>query len=354
MRFDKSLELYERALKVTPEATQTISKGNWPIPLFLQYGWDSWVRDVDGNHFLDYSMSLGSVILGHGRIGTTGNTGLSAPTRLEVELAEKICEIYPGAEMVRFFKNGSDATEAAVRLARAYTGRREIIFNGYHGFHDWYIWNRYAEGVKEDEECLRDGNYPSYFTAAFIIDPTSPTILELEQNLSNCQANGALFIFDEVISGFRYSLGGAAQHYGITPDLVCLGKAMGNGYPISAVAGRRDIMMLAKDCFLSSTFGGDTIGLSAALSTIKELEKKDYNQLWDYGAELVSKINWISWTGSECRPVFEPPKGFVLECMKRSILAPGFHNISFAHTKEDLTKTIEVYKEAWDACKDHS
>ena len=303
--FQNSNELYERALGSIPLASQTFSKSAMNLvkgvsPLFLSHGEGAYVWDPDGNRYLDYIMGLMPIVLGYrdvdvdDAISNQLRKGIifSLPSELEMELAEKLVEIIPSADMVRYGKNGSDVTTAAVRLARAFTGRDRIATCGYHGWHDWYIGTTARDAGVPDavknltssfkfndpnslEDLLRSA--PDSF-AGVILEPEGvsepdpeflPAVRELTEKF------GAVLIFDEIISGFRVSRGGAQEKHGVTPDLSVFGKALGNGMPISAVVGRRDIMTLMTKIFFSGTFGGEALSLAAAMATLDKLSRLD-------------------------------------------------------------------------------
>lgn len=358
--YKRSSELRERAERVIPGGSQTYSKTLYNIPLYLNYGYGSRVYDVDGNDYIDYMMALGPMILGYPDSYSFphmewqyGNI-FSTPHELEITLAEKLVEILPAAEMVRFGKNGSDSTSSAIRLARAYTKRNYILTYGYHGFQDWYIWQRGAKGVPHFNRDICDSFDPYDLNnlrnlivtrnpAAIIMEPTT------KENLMNieyeCRHYGIVFILDETISGFRVYLSGCHGLWGIEPDLVCVGKSMANGFPISAVCGKREIMELAVDCFLSSTFGGELISIAAALDTIRRLENEDYNQLWYAGERIADSLGLKQGTYLPGRPVGKFTSEQIIQLLERGILTTGIHNISFAHTPNDIIRTIEVYDE---------
>ena len=301
--FKKSNYLFERALKSIPLASQTFSKSamNFPrgaTPLFFEKGQGAYVWDYDGNQYIDYMSALMPIILGYRdpdvdeAIKNQLESGIifSLPSNLEVKLSEKLIELIPSAEMVRFGKNGSDVTSAAIRLARAYTGRDRVTACGYHGWHDWYIGltsrNLGVPKVVQDlsstfifndsdslESLLKSD--PNGF-AAVILEPTGTYEPEkgfLERVRELCNQYGVILIFDEIVTGFRVDMGGAQRKYGVTPDLATFGKAMANGMPISTIVGKRKIMKLMDDIFFSGTFGGETLSLAAALATITKLEK---------------------------------------------------------------------------------
>jgi glutamate-1-semialdehyde 2,1-aminomutase len=297
--------LYERALKTIPLATQTFSKAaqqyvSGVSPLFLKRGEGCRVWDVDGNEYIDFVLGLLPIVLGYqdkdvdNAIRQQLDNGIvfSLATELEAELAERLVRIIPCAEKVRFGKNGSDATLAATRLARAHTGRDKIAMCGYHGWHDWSIGTTtrnlgIPQAVRDltitfpfnDIDALKvllEENKDQF--AAVIMEPASATDPEpgyLESVKELTHSHGALLVFDEIITGFRADLGGAQTYYGVTPDIGCFGKAMANGMPLSAVVGRADVMDLMEDIFFSATFGGETLSLAASIATLKKLEKED-------------------------------------------------------------------------------
>jgi len=272
LKFEQSNNLLDRAWKVIPSATQTFSKGptQWigdVGPAYLKKGDGAWVWDVDGNKYLDYLMALGPIILGYNnrRVNDAAKNQIDSGTvfsqmhPLEVEVAELLCEIIPCAEMVRFGKNGSDATTAAIRAARAHTGRERIAVCGYHGWHDWYIATTTRNlGIPDGVINLSDtfiyndlpslealfNKYPGEIAAVMMepvgIEEPKDNFLERVQNL--CRSNGALLIFDEMVTGFRMSLGGAQDYFHVIPDMACFGKAMANGFPLSAVVGKRSVI----------------------------------------------------------------------------------------------------------------
>ena len=301
--FARSNALYERALKTIPLASQTFSKSammhvRGAAPLFLERGEGGRVWDVDGNEYLDLVLGLLPVVLGYAdpdvdeaiRSQLGRGVTFSLGTELEIELAETLGRLIPCAEMVRYGKNGSDATSGAVRVARAFTGRERIACCGYHGWHDWYIGTTSRDlgvpkAVREltatfpynDAEGLDRllRAHPGEF-AAVIMEPTALTAPApgfLEAVAEATRRAGAVLIFDEIVTGFRLHMGGAQAHYGVTPDLACFGKAMANGMPISALVGRAEVMRSVEDIFFSGTFGGEALSLAAALATLAKLER---------------------------------------------------------------------------------
>lgn len=305
MKFAKSEELLERELKVSPLAAQTYSKSyryfsKGYAPSYMDHGDGCRMYDVDGNEFIDFMCALGPITVGYNNPEVNKAVieqvnkfaSGSMQSELEVLLAEKLCEIIPCAEMVRFVKNGGDATTAAVRLARAYTGREIVLMSGYHGMQDWSIGasennkgvpkavceltiNFTYNDLADLEKKLKENE-----VAAVILEPiqsNGPKDGYLEGVKELVHKYGAILIFDEVVSGFHYALGGAQEVFGVTPDLVAFGKGMGNGYPISAVAGKRELLeQIEQGVFISTTFGGDSIAMAASLATLKILATPGY------------------------------------------------------------------------------
>ncbi len=395
LELTKSLALKEKAKNLIPDCSQTFSKGpsqfvQGVAPVFLEKASGSHVWDVDGNKYIDYAMALGPIILGHNypvvsnavrKILKKGTT-FTLPHRLEIELAELICKVIPCAEMVRFGKNGSDATSGAVRLARAYVGRDKIACCGYHGWQDWYIATTTRnKGIPEEvkkltltfeyndiESLEKIFEENKNQIACVIMEPVG--VIEQKDNFLQkvkeiTHKNGAILIFDEVITGFRFSLGGAQEYFNVIPDLACFGKAMGNGFPISAIVGKKEIMKLFEEVFYSFTFGGEIVSISAAITTIKELKEKNViRYIWEQGRKIKDGYNvlvreyglekYTKCVGYPPRNVvtFKNEKGqnwlelkslFQQECIKRGILFTGAHNICFSHSNKDIDYTLRVY-----------
>ena len=301
----KSEKLLSREVKVSPLAAQTYSKSyryfcRGTAPSYMDHGDGCYIYDVDGNKFIDFICALGPITIGYN--DPTVNKAVinqvhkfasgSLQSELEVQLAEKLCEIIPCAEMVRFVKNGSDATTAAIRLARAYTGRDMVLMSGYHGMHDWSIGassnnkgvpkavcnltkNFTYNDIDDLENKLKENK-----VAAVILEPiqsNGPKNGYLDAVKEMAHKYGAILIFDEVVSGFHYALGGAQELFNVSPDLVTFGKGMGNGYPISAVAGRKELLeQIEQGVFISTTFGGDSIAMAASLATLDILSQPGY------------------------------------------------------------------------------
>ncbi len=404
IKIRESLALKVKAEEIIPGCSQTASKGPSQFvqgvsPVFLERGEGSHVWDVDGNEYIDYAMALGPIILGHNYPRVTSfvekildkGTTFSLPHRLEVELAEVLCDIVPGAEMVRYGKNGSDVTSGAVRVARAFTGREKIACSGYHGWQDWYIAtttkNRGIPASVKDLTLTFSYNkietLERLFTenkeqiACVIMEPAGvvpPDAGFLQEVKSITHKNGALLIFDEVVTGFRFALGGASEYFSVTPDLACYGKAMANGFPIAAVTGRKDVMKMFDEIFYSFTFGGEIVSIAAALATIKELRESNcLSHIWEEGRKVRDGYNvlakeyglekYTSCIGFPPRTVitFKDESGeddlimkslFQQECLRRGLLFTGGHNICFSHSDKDVEYTLSVYKTVLNILKD--
>jgi glutamate-1-semialdehyde aminotransferase len=394
-------DLYQRALSIMTPVTQTLAKGPGQYvkgiaPKYLKSGKGAHVWDVDGNEYIDYNMAIGPVSLGYCypivdqaiihqlQYGIT----FSMMHELEVELAELIHRIIPNAESIRISKTGADVTSAAIRVARAYTGRKKILCCGYHGWHDWYIGvTSRDKGIPEEIKALSAtfdyNNIESVKesidedTACVILEPfvfEAPENNFLAELKEVCEANGTLLIFDEMWTGFRIALGGAQEYFGVKPDLACYSKAFANGMPISLLTGKKEIMELFnEEVFFFTTFGGETLSIAAAIATIQEMEQKNVPAyLAEKGKLLKDGYNNIATNlgiqqftkciGYDCRSLitFDPSAGNPLEVksyvqqelFKRGILWSGFHNMCFSHTDDDINYTLSVYQEVLAMLKD--
>lgn len=395
--FTKSEELLQRAQRIIPLGSQTFSKSRtqFPVgvsPLFLERGEGCHVWDVDGNRYTDFISSLCAITLGYQDKDVTDavrdqlDSGviLSLPHRLETEVAELLCEMVPCAEMVRFGKNGSDATAGAIRLARAFTGRDHVAVCGYHGWQDWYIGSTARNrGVPEATRKLTHGftfnditslealfaEYPGQIAAVImeVMNVEWPADGYLQAVKTLCEREGAVLVFDETITGFRYSKGGAQEYFGVTPDLATFGKGLANGFPLSALAGRRDIMMLMEEIFFSFTFGGEMLSLAAAKATLEKLRRDPVIEtIITRGHQLIDGLQQIiteqqlgdrfqvkghpSWsfliiTEADGTSSFEIKTLLMQEFHQAGILSFGAHNINYAHTEDDIAYLLSVYRE---------
>lgn len=389
-----SQELYERAMPIMTPVTQTLAKGpgqyiDGIAPKYLKKGSGAHVWDVDGNEFIDYNMGIGPLSLGYAypRVDEAiiaqlkDGITFSMMHELEVKLAELIHKVIPNAESIRISKTGADVTSAAVRVARAFTGRSKVLCCGYHGWHDWYIavTSRNAgipEAVKDLSATFDYNNLDSVRdaldedVACVILEPfvfEAPKNDFLRELKALCEANGTLLIFDEMWTGFRIAVGGAQEYFGVVPDLACYSKAFANGMPISLLTGRREVMQLFQDeVFFFTTFGGEALSLAAAVATISEMiEKNVPAYLAEKGRCLKDGYNALAielgidgytrCTGYDCRSMvsFDASAGNPLELksfvqqemIKRGILWAGFHNMSFSHSDADVVYTLQAYRE---------
>ena len=387
-------DLLARARRVLPGVTQTYSKApdqqvEGVYPVFLERGEGCRVWDLEGNEYIDYPCALGPMVLGYGdpevdaavrgRVASGPCFSLGHP--LEVEVAELLVEMVPGAEMVRFLKTGSEATSAAVRLARAATGRDHVAMCGYHGWHDWAVGHTLRNaGVPRavrdlthqwtynDIDSLRAlfAGHPGEVAAVIMepvgVEPPAVGFLEAVRDLAHEQ--GALLIFDEVITGFRLAAGGAQEHFGVVPDLAAFGKAMANGYPLAALAGRAAVMeQIESTVFVSSTFGGDTVSLAAALATMRAIERGGViEHLWRQGARLMEGFNALADEHDvPARMIGLPPRRIIAfeaaggadanalkglfwqECLDRGVLMGNANFVSRAHDDAAVEATLEAF-----------
>jgi len=397
---EESRRLQQRASRLIPGGSQTLSKGpsQWAqgvAPGFLRRGRGARVQDVDGRWFLDFPMALGPVILGHCHpavqqaIREQLDDGIvfTLPHPLELEVAERIVRMVPNAERVRFAKSGSDATSAAIRLARASTGRELVLSSGYHGWHDWYIgctsWHAgVPRAVRALTEPVAWGTLEAMEeafarhrgeVAAVILEPvgvSEPAPGYLSGVVELAHEHCALAIFDEIITGFRLAPGGAQERYAVSADLVCLGKALGNGMPISALAGRAQTMEGLQRVFFSGTHGGETLSLAAARVTLDVLSHASaHAHLWRLGARLQEGVRgaiartgleeWVVCGGAApwtivgvreptARGATLPAKTLLQqEMLRRGVLYNGSNFISLAHTDADIEEAIDAYEHAF-------
>lgn len=390
---EKSNDLYRRATGLIPAYTQTLAKGpgqyvNGVAPKYLERGKGCHVWDVDGNEYIDLNMAIGPLSLGYGydkvdqaiREQLERGITFSLMSPLEVEVAELMRDIVPGAESVRYSKTGCDATTAAVRLARAFTGKNKVLCCGYHGWHDWYIAvtdrNR---GIPEATQNLSytfeydnldhladsiDGDTACVILEPVVFQQPKPNYLREVKKL--CESRGVLLIFDEMWTGFRMALGGAQQYFDVRADLAVFSKAVANGMPISMITGRADVMkLLDKDVFFFTTFGGEALSLAAAKATIEELRDKNvpaflakqgaklrdgYNQIAaELGMPYTKAIGYefrsnVTFDGSVANPL-EMKSLVQQEMIKRGVLWGGFHNLSYSHKDEDVAYVLSAYRE---------
>lgn len=394
--FTHSLTWLTHAEQFIPLGSQTFSKSRLSMPLgvaplFLQKGLGASVWDLDGNKYTDFISSLLCISLGYADSDVnnavieqlTQGSILSLPHQIEAEVAEILVELIPCAEKVRFGKNGSDATSAAVRLARAYTARDRIAVCGYHGWQDWYIGSTSRDlGVPESVKAMTHTftynnldsldllfrQFPNEI-AAVILEPMNvnyPVAGFLEEVAELTRQHGAVLIFDETVTGFRFHIGGAQAFFGVTPDLATFGKGMANGFPLSAVVGKADIMDMMEDIFFSGTFGGDILSLTAAKICINKLIKLDGPaRLTTLGMRLQNGIQSLiqnfslndlisinghpSWSFLQLTPKhytnLELKSFWMQEIIERGFLSLGSHNLNLSHSEDDIDAILTAYKD---------
>jgi glutamate-1-semialdehyde 2,1-aminomutase len=402
MNFDKTKALQKRSHALIPGGAHTYAKGDdqYPedAPGFIARGEGCHVWDVDGNEFIEYGMGLRAVTLGHGfrpvveaayREMQKG-INFTRPSPIEVECAEKLASLIGSAEMVKFGKNGSDATSAAIKLARAYTGRNRVGLCEEHPFFsvdDWFIGStEMPAGIPQptremavrfhynDLQSIRDlfAHYPGEIACLILeaerLEPPKDGFLQ--QALEICHQNGALFVLDEIITGFRWDLHGAQAVYGISPDLSTFGKAMSNGFSASALVGKREFMEVGgiyhqreRVFLLSLTYGAETHSLAAALATMRVYESEPViEHLHLQGGKLAAGIrqiaaqnhleghlgvdgracNLIYYTRDENQQPSQPFRTlFLQEIIRRGIIAPSLV-VSYSHNDEDIQKTLDA------------
>ena len=413
--FTRSDALRPIAHRLIPGGCHTYAKGDDQYPKespgFIERGQGSHVWDLDGNEFIEYGMGLRSVTLGHAfppvveaaarqmRLGSN----FVRPAPIEVECAERFLELVPSAEMVKFGKHGSDALDGAVRLARAHTGRDYVAICGDHPFFstaDWFIgttpmpggvpqWIR-SRTIKfryNDLASVQElfDRWPGQIACVLLeparLDEPAPGFLKELKEL--CHRHGALLVFDEMITGFRWDRSGAQHVYGVTPDLSTFGKAIANGFALSALAGRREVMELGgydhdreRVFLLSTTHGAETHAMAAGIATMETYRDHDVvGHLYRQGerlrrgvraaAEAAGVAEQVDCLGRDCGLVFttrdaagQPSQEFrtlfLQELIRRGVLAPSFM-VSYAHMNDDIDHTIfavsealEIYRRALD------
>ena len=420
----RSQELYGEACKYLPGGVNSpvrAFKAVGGTPFFVARGQGSRLWDVDGKEYIDYVASWGPLILGHAhpevvefvsQVAARG-TSFGAPTELEVELAKKVVEAVPSIEMVRFVNSGTEATMSAMRLARGYTGRDKIVkFEGcYHGHVDYLLAKAGSgvltfslpgtPGVPQDftrhtllatfndlDSVERLFNEVGEEIAAVIVEPIMgnagvippvPGFLEGLREIT--REHGALLIFDEVITGFRVSYGGAQELYGVTPDLTCLGKVIGGGLPVGAYGGRREIMEHVAPLgpvYQAGTLSGNPLAMAAGLKTLEILGRPGtYEQLEERAASLekgmrealdrkglpgainrVGSMMCLFFTEEEKVETYAQALTSDTQRYSRYFwamqeggvnLAPSQFEAAFvstAHTEEDIARTLEVGERA--------
>jgi len=400
-------KMYADALNIIPGAVAGIRRpynfvpGEYPI--YFESGKGGRVTDVDGNEYIDYLCAYGPIIIGYREeeidnavIEQMRNKGFcfSLTQPVQNRLAEKMIELIPSAEMAVFVKTGSDATTTAIRVARAATDRTKVVRCGYHGWHDWCVEVKggIPEKLYEDVYEFHYNDLDGLETimkqhgdnmAAIIITPVGHPLAEkvqepkpgfLEGVRAIADKYGTVLIFDEIRSGFRVNIGGAQKQYGVTPDVSVFGKAMANGYPISCVVGKRDVMkVLADKVFLSSTFFPNSLEQIACLKTIEILERdnilagvrKKGEMFGKLVEDVVKKSGYdVEFSGAPLMPfiTFNKDKdglykklrpAFYTELIRRKVFLQPFHHgyVCYRHTDEDLKYSANMIAESFEALK---
>jgi glutamate-1-semialdehyde 2,1-aminomutase len=407
MRFDRSSQLRQRIHSLIPGGAHTYAKGDDQYPEgmapILVRGLGCRVWDVDDNEFIAYGAGVRAVTLGHAyppvveaaRRQLNLGANFVRPALIELECAEAFLEFVPAAEMVKFCKDGSDAVSGALKLARAATGRDMVAVCRNHPFFavdDWFIGSTGMPGgipdatraltVKFDYNDLASverlfDEHPDRIAAVILeAEKYSPPVPGFFVGLRElCDRHGALFILDEMITGFRWDLGGAQARYGIEPDLSTFGKALANGFSVSALAGKRDFMRLGgfdhdleRVFLLSTTHGAETHGLAAAIATMQVYRSEPVIEtLWSRGERLASGLkaaataagvaDHVPILGPPCCLVFgsrdetgQPSQPFrtllMQELIERGILAPSLV-VNYSHSEADIDRTIEAFEGAF-------
>ena len=387
---DQSWALYDRATAVIPMGTQTHSKAprdalRGAEPCFLQRGSGCRVWDVDGNEYIDFRCGLGPITLGYAipevndAVASQLMDGVvfSYAHPLEVEVAETLVDIIPCAEYVRFLKTGGEAMAATHRLARGFTGRDHVITCGYHGWVNSMGRAGVPAAINSVYRALPWGDIAP-FEAAFaelgeqiaaVSVACSYADIELgHQFLADLRtlttSHGALLIFDEIVTGFRLARAGAQEYFGVTPDLAVFAKGMTNGVPLSAYLGRRDIMEKVRDVVISSTFGGDALGLAAAKAVMGIYQREDViGTLWAQGRRLHDGIAVLADSvGVPVSVAGLPPVGqlqlppevrvaFEGECLQRGLILYTVLYPNYSHADSDIDAALTVMGEALAAVK---
>ena len=407
LNITNSRELFEEAIDLIPGgvlgARKPVDFIDGEYPIFIESGKGCRLIDVDGNEFIDFLCGYGPIILGYReeevdeavykQIRDKGFC-FTLTQKYQNLLARKLTELVPSSELSIFLKTGSDATTASIRIARAYTNKLKVMRCGYHGWHDWCVEMKGGIPAKlfEDVFEFQYNNLEQLAdlmakhgdqTAAIIMTPfghpnhqemqiPKPGFLEGVREIAD--RYGAVLVYDEIRTGFRLSMGGAQKLYGVTPDLSVLGKAIANGYPISVVTGKKDVMMAAADkLFISSTFFPNSDAFIAALKTIEILERDNVlENIWQKGERFIKKIGalidkydvgaeltgvapmfYITFKKDDTGAYKGKRKVFYTQMIRRGFFFSPFHHayISFRHTEEDLELTLEAIDNSLAATK---
>jgi glutamate-1-semialdehyde 2,1-aminomutase len=397
LKLNNSKKLLEKSKELIPGLTQTFSRAapsfvEGIYPVYAQKANGSHFWDVDGNNFLDYLMGLGPITLGYNYKSVNDsviaqlNEGVlfSLPHPIELELSELLCKTIPNAEMVKFEKSGSNAVTGAVRAARAITKRDKIAYCGSAGvWHDWQaIMVSRNEGVPEFnrqliklfdyndieglEQIFKDNPHE---IAAVVIEPThfekpKNDFLKIVRELT--QKHNSLLILDEIVTGFRFDIQGGQKYFDFDGDLVCFGKGMANGFPLSAITGKKEFMKIFEKLWVSSTNNSETLSIAACIATISEMKKRNtINYCWKLGEKLFNSWNDITNSYGINAKMIGYPIRMTLQCFdshqnesrelkalilqemisRRIFISPGPSFISYSHSLDDIKKTLDSLHE---------
>ncbi len=392
----KNTEHYKRALKIIPWATQTNAKKLQPqwgdsMPKFIDHAQGCRIWDLDNHEYIDFRCALGPIILGYqypavdSAVREQLKKGVlySMASPLELEAAEAVMQNVPWIEQIRFMKTGADACTACTRLARAYTGREHILTSGYHGYHDCFAleWPNHGapQVLRDTVHEIRYGDLDAVDLAfdlfheqlaAVIVAPyewNEDTGEKYLQRLRDkCDQYGTLLIFDEVLTGFRLARGGAQEYYGITPDLAAFAKAMANGYPISAFAGKREFMQTLKKTIITTTYAGETLSLAATKATMGVMKTEPVHehinklgrQLYDGFAEIIKEADAPAYAAGlspapyiQFNLVDDEKNAAWQDRLFSELFAMGIFPserwfINYSHKPEDIDQTLDAVRRA--------
>ncbi|MEX2192346.1 MAG: aminotransferase class III-fold pyridoxal phosphate-dependent enzyme [Nitrosarchaeum sp.] len=395
MKLNNSKKFKIKARRLIPAQTQTFSRSaitfvEGVYPVYAKSAFGSHFTDVDGNKFLDYLMGLGPITLGYNYKKVNSavinqlKSGIlfSLPHPIEIELTELLCKTIPNTEMVKFEKSGSNAVTGAVRAARAITKKNKIAYCGSGGvWHDWYAASiSRNDGVPSFNKKLIkifDYNDPDGLEQIFDDNKNEissivfePSVYELPKKdflkkiRKITDKNNAILILDEVVTGFRFDIGGGQKFFDIKGDLICFGKGMGNGLPISAITGKSEFMKIFEKLWVSTTNGSETLSLAGTIATITEMrEKKTIQKCWNIGKKLFNGWNNIADSYNISAKMFGYPIRMSLNCLdsngqqslelkalilqemvKQGIfMSPGPSFISYSHSLNDVEFTLNAF-----------
>ncbi|HXX34601.1 MAG TPA: aminotransferase class III-fold pyridoxal phosphate-dependent enzyme [Thermodesulfobacteriota bacterium] len=405
--FARSKALYDRAKELIPggfpahQSPDLLVKGESPCFIERAKGCRFW--DVDGNEYIDYMCAYGPMIIGYNNAAVEKAVAeqkkkgdcFNLPSPLWVELAERMVEMIPAADWVTFGKNGSDVCNHAIRVARAYTGRKKLaMLNGaYHGIGSWC--SPMEAGITPEErmnvltfpfndlDALREiiesnrGDLAAIvvtpFKHEFLHDLEMPTKAFVRGLNEICRGDGPLLVLDDVRAGFRLHMGGSAEYFGLKPHITCFSKAMGNGYPISACVGLKEIKEAASQVFFTGSFFSNSEPIAASLATIEEMVRTDaISHIFRMGEMLKQGILdqaralgiEISYTGPVSIPFmiiqdkngFEKNRLFCARAYQEGVFFHPYHNwfVSAAHGEKDIEETLKATQKAFEAVKQAS